>query len=389
MSRKKILFLTKWYPHYRDPLDGIFTVDHAKAAAKYNDVFVLFIHSNEDITEKRKVVVQESEGLTEMTVYFRDKKWGLGPVDSLRTALKYLGVQFGSYKYVKEHFGRADVVHVHTMLRATVLALRLKRKYKIPYLITEHWSGYDPNSANHIGKIKKKLTSFFIKRSAGVTTVSNYLGEQLKLINNSVPYHVISNTIDEELFRPTTKSLGNSSKKRLLHISTLSSDPKNFDKILKVLSQIWKNRQDFEFHAVGTGEERETHENLAKDLGLMNGCVTFHGYLEKNEVAKQLNMADLFILFSKNETQSCVLLESFLSGTPAIVPNVGGAKEIISQINGLLVERNNEEQLRAHIESFLDEKVSFDSTAIRNEALKYGYQSIGKQFDEVYQSVLK
>jgi glycosyltransferase involved in cell wall biosynthesis len=387
MSRKKVLFLTKWYPHYKDPLDGIFTVDHAKAVAKKNDVFVLFIHSSDEIEEKRKVIIEESEGLTEMTIYFKMKRWGFGPIDGIRTGLKYIGVQFGAYKYVQENFGNPDIVHVHTMLRATLLALKLKRKFKIPYVITEHWSGYDPNSEQHIGGIKKKMTRFFLKRAAAVTTVSSYLGDQLKKIDNSIPYHVVSNTIDESLFKPSEVARV-SEKKRLLHISTLSSDPKNFDKIVEVIAEVYKVRQDFELHAVGKGEERAIHEALADKLGVLNKAIFFHGYLEKEQVAEQLNLADLFVLFSRNETQSCVLLESFLSGTPAIVPNVGGSKEIISDINGVLVERNDTEQLKTILLNYLDDKYQFDPQGIRKEALQYGYEAIGEEFDVVYDSVL-
>ncbi len=35
-----------------------------------------------------------------------------------------------------------DLVHVQVAMKAGLVALYLKWKYKIPYVLTEHWSGY-------------------------------------------------------------------------------------------------------------------------------------------------------------------------------------------------------------------------------------------------------
>ena len=48
--------------------------------------------------------------------------------------------------YVFDHYlkieGQPDLVHVHSMLNAGVLASQIKEKYQIPYVITEHSSWF-------------------------------------------------------------------------------------------------------------------------------------------------------------------------------------------------------------------------------------------------------
>ena len=39
-----------------------------------------------------------------------------------------------------------DLVHVQVALKAGLIALYLKWKYRIPYVLTEHWSGYYPEA---------------------------------------------------------------------------------------------------------------------------------------------------------------------------------------------------------------------------------------------------
>ena len=47
MQRKKILWLVSWYPNRNDKFDGDFIQRHARAAAIYHDVHVIFVTDTE------------------------------------------------------------------------------------------------------------------------------------------------------------------------------------------------------------------------------------------------------------------------------------------------------------------------------------------------------
>lgn len=387
MSNKplKILFLTKWYPNKFDILDGVFVVDHAKAAATKNDVFVLFIHSDVNLEKRREVITTSENGYPEMTIYFKSPTTQFSAYNKLMTGILYIKNQFYGYRQIKKTWGKPNLTHIHVLLRASVLAVWLKWRKKIPYVITEHWSGYDPNVAYVVSNFKKKCLSFVIKRSSALTTVSAYLQNHIKAVNDQTNFHVVSNTIDAELFKPIEKEKRD--KKRLVHVSTLDNYPKNFGRILEVMGKLTETRTDFELHVIGKGIEMETQKALAKKLGVLNKTVFFHGFLPKEEVAIAIAQSDLMLLFSHYETQSCVLLESFLCGVPVIGPQVGGVVEIVNKNNGVLVPHDDATAFYNSIQLFLNDELNFDSNIIRAEALKFGYENIGVEFSALYNAV--
>src|SRR4051812_20311654 len=109
----RVLFLPKWYPNRYDPLDGIFIVDHAKAAAAVAEVYVLFIHSDPDLVTRTKTIVTTVDGLTVQETYFRYRRTGITAFDSLQVAVKYLFHQFSAYRKLRGTWGKPDLIHVH------------------------------------------------------------------------------------------------------------------------------------------------------------------------------------------------------------------------------------------------------------------------------------
>ncbi|MDV2686371.1 glycosyltransferase family 1 protein [Alkalihalophilus lindianensis] len=70
--------------------------------------------------------------------------------------------------------------------------------------------------------------------------------------------------------------------------------------------------------------------------------VTFTGYLNGEALAAIYALADLFIFPSQTETFGNVVLEALASGTPAIVANKGGVKEIVRhRQTGMICEAGN------------------------------------------------
>ena len=385
-NRIKVLFLPKWYPNKFDILDGIFVVDHAKAVHLNHDLFVLFVHSDPTLTVKKTVVFSEENDYQELIIYFKVPQTKFRSFNQLITGWRFLKYQFYGYRLIRKKWGKPAISHVHVLLRASFLALWLKWIHKIPFLITEHWSGYDPSVGYPISRLKKFWLRFIIKRSSGLTTVSSYLGGHIQRISDQTTFHLVSNSIDDALFYPREKP--KRTKIKIIHISTLDDYPKNFGKILSVFSSLSKMRDDFELHAIGKGIEAQLQQERAAKLGILNKTVFFHGYLPKEVVAKELAESDLMVLFSHYETQSCVLLESFLSGIPVIASNVGGVVEIVTKSNGVLVERNDGESLLNALESFLNGNMIFDRDEIRASAKQYGYQEIGKKFGTIYAQIL-
>jgi len=348
---------------------------------------VLFVHSDPELKERRKILINREPGLIQITIYFRTPHTGIAPLDRLLTGLRYYFAQSIAYRELKTEMGKPDIVHVHVLLRSCLFALSLKRKHKIPFVITEHWSGFDPTSNYSIGRLKRVCIKNVLPQAAAITTVSEYLKSHMLPYHAKGNFEVVSNAVDENLFNVREKISPNS-KKKLVHISTLDDYPKNFGQILRTIAAVHQHRNDFELHVIGKGVEREKQERLALELGVLNTVVFFHGYLPKSEVAEFLAGCDLLVMFSLYETQSCVALEALMSGVPVIAPDLCGIRELITKDNGFLVEPNNSPELERTINSFLDNQEVFSSASIRENALKYGYSRVGRQFGDIYTRVL-
>ena len=125
--------------------------------------------------------------------------------------MEVLASQQNSHRKLVEENRKPDLCHVHVLNRPALLALYLKITAGIPYIVSEHWSGYFKESPGFRNPFKRKITNLLIKASAKVTTVSNYLKESMLnqgLINN---YEVINNIIEVDSennsYKKTSKTI--------------------------------------------------------------------------------------------------------------------------------------------------------------------------------------
>src|SRR5215217_4234723 len=79
MRRKKILWLVSWYPNKNDRFDGDFIQRHARAAAVYHDVHVIFV-TDAFIEQAAEEEWNYATGLTEQLVYFKRRKSIMGRI---------------------------------------------------------------------------------------------------------------------------------------------------------------------------------------------------------------------------------------------------------------------------------------------------------------------
>ena len=107
----------------------------------------------------------------------------------------------------------------------------------------------------------------------------------------------------------------------------------------------------------GAGDEvyiREMERFLReKDL---KGLATFHGTVSQDELIRQYDDADMLLVPSLwQEPFGLVVVEAMARGAPVIASDLGGPAEILThEVNGLLVEPNNERALALAIKDLLE-----------------------------------
>ncbi|PIN68173.1 MAG: hypothetical protein COV98_00140 [Candidatus Altarchaeum sp. CG12_big_fil_rev_8_21_14_0_65_33_22] len=393
-KRLKILFLPAWYPSRIHPISGIFIKKHAVAVSRYCDVAVLYVTPYSNLKDKNyDIEYLEEDGISTVRVYCSNTiKIPVIRIFS-QMVFQYLAMYQG-LMLIKEKFGIPDIIHVNVVSPSIILVglLLIFKKIKgIPYVVTEHWSGYtkEDNRYNlHSAFLKKYLVKIIFKKSCAVITVSNFLLNSLKehrLISNRC--FVVPNAINIPNLVPKKKDI--SEKIKILTISLLSNEQKNISGLIKAFEKIASKYNNIELHIVGDGSNKENLINIAKGTGLLNKHIFFHGYIPNSELWKYFHEANFFVLNSNFETFSVATAEALAHGVPVVVTKCGGPQEFVTGEVGVLVERQNEDSLVEGIKYMIENWHKYDPVKLHNYAMnRFSYEKVGKLILNVYETVL-
>jgi teichuronic acid biosynthesis glycosyltransferase TuaC len=91
---------------------------------------------------------------------------------------------------------------------------------------------------------------------------------------------------------------------------------------------------------IGAGEDEAMLRMRVRELGL-SGRVHFTGSLPHGEIARHVRAADVCVLPSASEGIANAWIEALACGTPLVITDAGGAREVLrSPDGGRIVERN-------------------------------------------------
>lgn len=349
---------------------------HAEAVALLNDVEIL--HVIGDYHQEKEFVFDDKilNGIRTLVVYYKNSN---NPVLNILKRMKAYKLGFSKMK-------RPDIVHANVLHNNMLFAVYLKKKYKIPFVVTEHWTALQEQNLSKTPQRIKRIAKYIAGNASYVLPVSHNLKESLKLLKFKTPMQVISNVVDTEVFTIPSKA-ENSESTKLVHISSLIPRKKP-QEIIKTIVKLHENGYNVRLEIGGDGET-EPLIRLVEQLNA-ESYVNVFGALRYDEVAEKMKNSDYFILFSENETQGCVILESYACGKPVISTTVGGTTELIINGLGVGVEKNNTEELYSVLEKICRQQYSFKSKEeIRKFAVDgYSRESIAKQFTEIYQEII-
>lgn len=265
---------------------------------------------------------------------------------------------------------------------AGLIARFFKRKHNLPYIITEHWTGYLPNDGRYnTSKILKLSLPKIARKSSLVLPVSDDLKKALNTHQLGTHFKVLRNVVNTNKF-----TIQKDVKDRFLVVADLEDKQKNITGILASFHQFSKDHPEIKLSIAGGGPDEEIIKQKVIDLSL-DKKITFHGRIPAEDLNNLLAKSYASILFSNYENLPCVIVESFSSGVPFIATNVGGIQEIINKDRGIIIQKGNQTELLKAMELVLDK--NFNSETLREYALaNFSYEEIGKQLNEIYKEVL-
>lgn len=380
-----IVFISSWYPNRNDPTHGLFNKVFAKAAAQHHKVSVLHVCSDDHLKNETEIVEEETEGIYTCTVYYK-KVTGSSPFAQLYKRHRFLNAWHTGYEKLTQVRGAAHLIQLNITLPAGLGVLSLAKKYAIPFVVNEGWSGYYPQDGNYRGLLQQYYTRKILRRAKAILPVSEGLKKAMLAQGLKGNYRIVPNAVDEKQFRPIESTPHKGT--RFIHISSLVDREKNLSGILRAFAAALKQNPDLELHIVGDGPERKDREEQTKTPGISNR-VHFKGILKGEELVKAINACDALVMFSHFETFGITVIEALSCGKPVIVARSGGVADLIGPELGLSVSPGDETALTKALLQMTETKEKFDPVRLRHFVTdRFTVEKVGLQLTEIYQSVL-
>lgn len=353
----KVLYISGMYPTPDYPQKGIFCHEQVKALKQIGvdvDVVVpMTVYDKEYETKKWKY-----EDVEIQYVRFLKLPGGRG-YEHIGKLLYYSlllsGIKFQEY----------DIIHADAPLPAGDAALKLSKKYKIPFVV--HGHGLDVffdesyKDAPNCKKISKVCKQVYEQANAiaGVSQkVLNCIQERVDIYDKS---YVVYNGVDTTKFYPMSEKI---SEKYILTVGNLIALKGHDDTIKAFAKLVNSGVTDVRLKIAGRGPLEMELKDLVERLGISN-YVDFLGYVPYEKIAELMRNASLFCLLSWYEALGCVYLEAMASGIPTIGCYGNGIDEVITDgLDGFLVDNKNVQQI------FEKMKMIFQGKAYENVGVK-------------------
>jgi L-malate glycosyltransferase len=280
--------------------------------------------------------------------------------------------------YLKKH-GKPDLIHVH-IFEVGALAIWAKKKYGIPFVFTEHSTGFASNLFKpwQIDLAKsvffESLVNIAVSQEFKVL-LSNRFGIDFIYIPNFVRMDdfIVNSSCEDDMDFDVFTNIGYLNKK------------KNQRELILAFSKLYKGK-NYLLYIGGDGPEYENLMHTIREEEIEKQ-VTLLGKLSKSEVVELLKKTNYFVLTSKVETFGIVLIEAMAMGIPVLSTKCGGPESIITDDQlGMLCDNNFEAILIA-----MDEmpKRKFSSEVIRKHIEdNFSEKRVVSLLHEIYQKVI-
>jgi len=374
-----LLYIPKWYPNWDDPQLGIFIQKHAEAVAQQHRVTVLYIYGHTHI-EKPDITYEEEQidNLKTIKVYFKKQP----PTNAIMRSYnlrKYYSVAKQAIKKYTQLIKGIDWVHFHVMGRNLLLHNYLRKITDYKIAITEHQTAM-ANANVQFEFWRTGIYKSYAQKAAFITTVSVGLQQAMQkrgLVGN---YKIVPNVVKN----PLKKINRNDGQIRFLNVSDMFDAKKNVSGIINAFAELHRNYPNTELSLIGDGPDFEHIKALANSKNL-GEKIKILGRLNNPDVLAQMQQHDIYITNSNLETFSVATAEAAMAGLPVIATRCGGPETFVTPTIGLLIERQNHNDLLNAMRQMLQSRHSYDAQAMRTEMEnQFGAASIAQQFSELY-----
>ena len=282
-----------------------------------------------------------------------------------------------------------DIVHATTMYSDGAIALKVKKEYNVPYIVTVRstdiaaFNTYRPDLfflglaiLNNASKI------IFISHALRETFYNHFFFKLFKkrLLPKS---KVITNGLHQFWIDNLTPKKNNIPSK-ILYVGTFLKR-KNVVQLIDSVLRLKNKKINIELSIVGKGGEHETEVKRLSDKH--PDTIKYVGAIDNREnLLKEYRSNHLFAMPSMTETFGLVYLEALSQGLPILYTENDGIDGTLDVNIGEAVNPKSLNSITLGLEKILADYSNFDLNQINFS--DFSWKSIGKTYEELYTAIL-
>ena len=294
-----------------------------------------------------------------------------------------------------------DLVHAHDWLVASA-AVGIRDAFGLPLVATVHATEYGRHQGHLPGPMNRLIhgiEGWFVEHADRTIVCSTYMHEQvrtlfgvpegrLETVPNGVAVDELAPPADEVL--ALRRTLADDGTYLVLFAGRLEYE-KGVQTVLHALERLVDRVGQVRFLVAGVGTYSDELRRLVDELGLAHR-VQFTGFLEERALRLHYAAADVAVAPSLYEPFGLVATEAMACGTPVVVSDTGGLREIVADGTGLTFPPQDAEQLADRIAEILtDADLAATLVARGRERIRarYDWADVAMRTEDVYATVLR
>jgi glycosyltransferase involved in cell wall biosynthesis len=383
---KHIVAIPSWYSSGRGSGGGYFR-DQAlalQAAGHRVAILVPDIHTYRDLRAGR--VARGDAGRTTVAhdgvdVYRRTHRVVV-PRLPYRNALASSSCGLALFAAYVERNGMPDLVQAHCCLNAGVLAARIKARYGVPFVLTEHSTGF---AQGRLRWWERDLVRRVIRRADFRIAVSPHLAGLLERQYPGASWAYVPNILGDAFLTPALCAVRpEAAPQRFAFLCAARlARVKNHALLIEAFAAAFAGDPEIVLQLAGDGPLRAELIRLCGARGVA-AQVEFLGDLPAERLRAAMASADAFVLASDVETFGVVVIEAQAAGLPVVSTASGGPDHLIDASTGLLVPTSDRLQLCQALIDMRRRAAGYDRARISEDALRrYGPDAFSRRFAEI------
>ena len=262
-----------------------------------------------------------------------------------------------------------DILNAHFLSSYGFLGAIIKPKH-LPFVVSLH--GSDILIFPQKSPIHRWISSYVLRQADLITSVAQHMSQKLpQYLNTKIPVLTLQYGIDTTLFNSSSRTKSELpiclSNRNLVSTS-------NLETILRAATILKEQESPIQIKIFGDGELEVSLRALSNEMNLSN--VQFIGRIDQAEMAKEYQLAPLYVSMSRSDGMSLSLLEAMACRSFPILSDIPANREWVEDgVNGYLVPADSVSVLASRLQ------LAWKQTEFRQKAVEHNYNLVREKGD--------